>query len=270
MTHDSRDVHALCLGWDVGGWHGSRDGLGALVLRADGTVDVAGSPVRCSLGREIAEGRFSLDVIVRRLAVASTPDAVNRVVLGIDAPFALPESFTEAVGTPLNVRHGLAGGLPADYIENRLAFRFTDREVFRLTGKHPMSASFNLLTNSTMKGRAALSQLAATDSDDVRVLPFDHDDEDARLVVIEVYPALWKREGCARNPALRKVLEALPEDLDPDAVDGVLSALTAAAYEATRMELESDLPWILPPPSQEPRVRTEGWIYIPACAERQR
>jgi len=51
---------ALCLGWDVGGWHGQKDGLACVSLFADGTVRRAGRAQAAGLGKVIAAG--SLDV----------------------------------------------------------------------------------------------------------------------------------------------------------------------------------------------------------------
>ena len=51
---------ALCLGWDVGGWHGRKDGLGAVALYGDGSVHRVGHGKQASLGRMIAGGVLAL------------------------------------------------------------------------------------------------------------------------------------------------------------------------------------------------------------------
>lgn len=253
----------LCLGWDVGGWHGERDGVAALLLHPDGTITRVGRTGCHALGPVIAASALSLEHLAALAGVAHLVPRAARIVVGIDAPLAFPRAFAEVVSGPPEAVRTPFGGVPfGRFIDNPLAFRHTDRVVFAETGKLPLSPALDSLTNNATKARAAAAQLRARTPAEVSVLPFTPDG--ACVAMLEVYPALWKpfRSRQAAPAALRELLDAYYAVADEDERDALLCALVAASYEATRTGRAGCwLPRVRCPKATDPV--TEGWIYFP-------
>lgn len=260
-------METICLGWDVGGWHGGKDALAALALSDDGTIRRVGSTVRLSLGPVIAERGLTLRSVAQPIGLDREIEAAERVIVGVDAPFGFPVQFQREVGADLASAEGVGGPLPDDYIDNPLAYRESDRAVFSATDKRPLSPSFDKLTNNITKTRAALSQLVRHHSD-LRVVPFQQDS--TRCAVVEVYPALWEsaRDGDSLDRSLVDILADFATSPTDDERDALLSALAAAAYECARTGRDSSFPDVLLPPDGEESVREEGWIYGPVTKSR--
>lgn len=257
-------AQTLLLGWDVGGWHGRKDGVAALRHLPDGQLDPAGQPSTCGFGELIARGTINLAALAEQAGVANLLASAERVVVGIDAPLGLPREFVRAVNAPIT-RVPVLGRTLSGKMDNPLAYRVTDRFVFERSGKSPLSASFDILANNTSKARAACAQLRASD-DRVRIIPFE--DDDGAVAVIEVYPALWRVIGGRAAALAEQVVERCAGSND-DERDACLCALTAGCYEATRTgRAGNELPAVaLPAPELSQIVREEGWIYAPIAPE---
>jgi len=253
----------LCIGWDVGGWHGKRDGLAALALSPDGAVDPVGRHCTVSLGDLVARGALTLQMMAERLELGTTFGSATRLILAVDAPLGFPRAFVQAASSRFDAVPSLNVPLTEGWIKNPLAYRETDRYVFEKTEKQPLSPSLNALANNTSKARAACACLRRKDSR-VRIAPFESDDSE--VAVIEVYPALWKKD---MSGVAVEMLDRVG-NTDKDQKDAYLAALTAACYEQARTAAGGQsLPSVMtPPPGLSEVVRVEGWIYAPVLRGR--
>ena len=267
MVHE-----VLYIGWDVGGWEGSCDGLAVLRCGRDGHVELCGEPKRVRLGRRLTN-EFRADDL---LAACGVVQPRNRVVIGIDAPLGWPAEFVRLVTAG---PHGPEPYVPGDggEIENRLAYRLTDRVVRKRCGKKPLSGAFDRLGGNATKA-ITVCQLLRKNAGAV-VVPQEEDTEQP-VVICEAYPAPWKEHARKEGGLLKSAAEALPGlDMPPlgtDEADAVLCALTAACYDNQARELKRGLPELWLPEDEftianvEPGgtrlVQQEGWIYFPKAA----
>jgi hypothetical protein len=256
---------ALCIGWDVGGWHGRKDGLAVLALFNDGTVQRVGRCQRAALGDMVYSGILDLEQLLG--LVGMLPEIRwPRIVIGIDAPLGLPCAFVESSASRLTDNPARIGRLPATVVENRLAYRDTERAVcaeyrprFR-KGWRPLSPSFDGMGSNISKARRAAAQLRTLEPELVRVVPFEADT--TAVAVIEVYPALWNAlRSDELDPSVAAVVGSAKSEPLPDVRDGVLCALAAACYERTLRDMKGR-PQVTLPPDNE-LVTREGWIYAP-------
>jgi hypothetical protein len=201
------------IGWDVGGWHGS--GNAVVVLRwAGGRMERVGA------------GCERLPRSVPTLADFEAIVACRSVVVGIDAPLGLPTDYRALVS------NGTFTGCPdptAPFLENRLAFRETDRAIARrFPSKAPLSASFDKLGNPATV--AMLYASAWTRGAGPRVGRESSSGGDVP-VVLEVYPALSK-DAPTRASAARPAYAGHLGGLAPDThlYDAAISAILALGW----------------------------------------
>lgn len=252
----------LAVGWDVGGWCGNKQAVAA--LRWDGgRADWLGKA--CCFTLADLPDDWGLNQLLRRAWKDGPEDALRhyQVVLAIDAPLGFPTEFSDL----------LAGRTPGPFapdgreINNRLAYRETDRHVFTTFNKKPLSASFDKLGNNATVAMVHTRRLRQ--QNELRVPPFDEPD-DSIATGIEVYPALVKQKRKRGDteplPCNASVNELLPPGSQPgsDECDACICALMALAYgHAGRIP---GLPRIEPvPPPLTETIRREGWIYYPAA-----
>lgn len=239
------------VGWDVGGWHGK--GNAVVVVRW------TGERVQC-LGagcERLPVGSPSLADFVahfcRAVAATAVRTAVS-VVVAIDAPLGFPTAFrellTDPTATPQNPR--------GTFIDNRLAFRETDREIARrFPRKPPLSASFDKLGNpATVAMRHAYAwtrgagPLVTRDATPAPGLP----------AVIEVYPALSKEASERKSAARARYRAHIDPDPHPHLYDAAISAVLA-------------LGWAVGDDARLPRLAVtasepgEGAIWYPAHSD---
>jgi hypothetical protein len=88
------------------------------------------------------------------------------------------------------------------------------------------------------------------------VLPFDPPG-DGRRILLEAYPALFKRAGVVVERARALLPDGLVDGSDEK--DAAICALTAVAYAGAKDER---LPRLVRPPST-PSTPTDGWIFGP-------
>ena len=190
---------------------------------------------------------------------------------GIDAPFAWPEVFLEAV-----TAHARDGSFPADYRDPRLQFRATDRFVARVA-RRPLSVSTNLIGVTAMRCARLLHEMGERRG--ARVDPAGVDR------VAEVYPAAalvaWGGRAAGLDPggyktgpaapaARRALVDALRARawlrLDRAAADacersdhGLDALLAALVTRAAVRGLTHE-----PGTAEERRLApVEGWIHVP-------
>jgi predicted nuclease with RNAse H fold len=260
----------LYLGWDVGGWEGSRDGLAVLRWTQTGRLELASAPTRVRLA-DLMNERFGAHDLLRAAGLDTPWD---RVVIGIDAPLGWPAEFVRLVGSAPQLTSPYLPG-PGGEIENRLAYRYTDRVVRRRWGKKPLSAAFDKLGNNATKA-ITLCQLLHGNCGAV-VVPQEEQDGQG-VVICEAYPALWKQDARRDGPLLAPAAEALASLPMPSfgthEADAVLCALTAAWYDNQVRGLRQNLSELWFPEDEfamadceadgAELVRQEGWIYFPS------
>ncbi|MHC5796353.1 DUF429 domain-containing protein [Lacisediminihabitans sp. FW035] len=200
--------------------------------------------------------------------VAVAPSVTS---LGIDCAFGWPDDFVAFVAahsTGDRTDRSLAerGGTGMEW-RRRLAYRETDRETRRLTGRWPLSVSTDRLGLTAMHCAALLESLEQT------IGPVDRA---GGGVVAEVYPSAtlrrwgfstvgYKTDAGIRSTLLGALLERAPW-LDAgsvaevmvasdDAFDAVIASLAARAHALGR--------WHRPPPESLDRAGREGWIVLP-------
>lgn len=235
------------LGWDVGGWLGRKQGAAAIGWSPNDGLRWLGQPASFRLpGGD--EPRLTPGGIASR--AGATLDGAQRVIVGIDAPLGFSKEYVQLVA-------GGAGRLhrPTRDIDDRLAFRDSERFVHDRFGKKPMSAPHNMLgANATV----AISHARAWRELGFAMLPFDGAFADRAC--IEVYPALEKDKGLLAARWTRLGIQ-VPSGVKrgSDAFDAAICALIAIAF-ATRGE--AGLPSICGPSGPHAAgARDEGWIY---------
>jgi predicted nuclease with RNAse H fold len=189
--------------------------------------------------------------------------------IGIDCAFGWPDEFVSFVTAHASLEPGgsaIDGGL--DW-RRTLAYRETDRDVRRRTGRWPLSVSTDRLGLTAMRCAGLLARIAESG---VAV------DRSGAGLVVEVYPGaslrLWglPTTGYRTEPAARAVLLAALAQAEPrldlgehaalmlrsaDAFDAVIAALAARSAALGRSGV--------PPSGSEQRARREGWIALPTC-----
>jgi len=239
----------VCAGWDVGGWMGRKHGAAAVAWnRTTGEIQWMGRPGVFGL-----VGRLALHEFVGQAAGGgdlALLGAGTRLVVAIDAPLGYPTDFQRLVAgdaVPLS--------RPDREIDNRFAYRETERHVRSTLGRKALSAPFDKLGNNAT---VAISHARRwSEENGLRIAPFQ-EVSGGDSVIIEVYPALEKsREG----RACQAIADLIPEgvELGTDAYDAAICAVLALAYAADGMV--EGLPRLCGPQTDDPVIEEEGWIY---------
>ncbi|MDJ0337867.1 DUF429 domain-containing protein [Cryobacterium sp. PH31-O1] len=233
-------------------------------------VDLAAEPKGTALAvidwTDTRAGLIELNLGVADEVIVEAAGTVQK--LGIDCAFGWPDEFVQFVlahssGDP--DLPGVDGGIAW---RRTLAYRETDREVRRLTGRWPLSVSTDRLGLTAMRCAGLLSRIAQAG---IRV------DRSGSGVVAEIYPGaslrLWgfTTTGYRTDPAMRAQLLQRIQDAAPwldlgvfapqmitsaDAFDAVIAALAARSAALGFYEP--------PTPIMLDRARREGWIVLPA------
>lgn len=188
--------------------------------------------------------------------------------LGIDCAFGWPDEFVHFVVAHASGNQNLPGVDGGIAWRRTLAYRETDREVRRITGRWPLSVSTDRLGLTAMRCAGLLARISEAD---IAV------DRSGSGLVAEIYPGaslrLWgfsttgyRTDPAIRSDLLREVQDAAPWlDLGPfapqmitstDAFDAVIAALAARSAALGRYEP--------PAPLLLNRARREGWIVLPS------
>jgi hypothetical protein len=247
----------LAVGWDVGGWHGTKQAVAVALLEGD-ILRWQGRPALFSIANLHESGGSAVDLT--RLAWPEAPDDVldrYRVTIAIDSPLGFPEMFAQVL-----VSDDVPKVEASTFYENPLAFRECDRWVYRTFGKRPLSASFDKLGNNAVV--AIIHARKWSQLQGFQIAP-QHGQEPGDRTIIEVYPALVKRADTVDRRCYERFGRLLPTELEPgtDQYDAAICAVLAASYGVTQLDDTSDLPSLMLPPDSIPRstLKDEGWIY---------
>ena len=207
----------------------------------------------------------SLEVEVSDLRIVSA--AADFEKLGIDCALGWPAAFAEFLKSLGRENQGAPFSADKDFRRN-LAYRETDRNLHRLTGKWPLSVSTDRLGLTAIRAAGILSQLSHAG--------FEVDRTGTGLVV-EVYPGAtlrtWGfvtagyrdstdvRRGLLLELAERAAWLTLPPKLlklateNCDSFDAIFAALAARAAQLGRYHA--------PSVQQMALAKTEGWLALP-------
>jgi hypothetical protein len=150
-------------------------------------------------------------------------------------------------------------------IENPLAYRETDRHIYRTFRKKPLSGSFDKLGNNATVAMVHTRRLSTAGQ--LRVAPFD-EPQIGIPTAIEVYPALLKRKKRISDQSAAECFPTvgalLPRNVSDgtDECDACLCALLALAYGYRGQFV--GLPTIQGPTDAIEETKHEGWIFYPA------
>jgi predicted nuclease with RNAse H fold len=190
--------------------------------------------------------------------------------LGIDCALGWPASFVDFVSRyshPSLEGANFDGGI--DWRRD-LAYRETDREVHRLTGRWPLSVSTDRLGMTALRCAGLLTKLHQSG---VEI------DRSGLGRVVEIYPAasmrIWGIEnaGYRNTEAIRKQVIGQITNIAPwlnlahhtdlmvescDAFDAVIAALAAASVAKGKSTK--------PPEDKLQLARVEGWVSLPVSS----
>ncbi|AXF57672.1 DUF429 domain-containing protein [Salicibibacter kimchii] len=237
------------IGWDVGGWLGSNHGVA--ICEWDSTkqtIEWKGAPTEISIPNS---GRLSLQQLISSVDDTLDSDDDRRMIIGVDAPLGYPKAFKQLINGEIN-----PVDKPEKEIQNPLAYRYTDRAIYEMLGKKPLSAVFDRIGNNTT---VAMSHAKLWEKrDGFKIYPMEKQGKEDKKIIIEVYPALLK--ASKKSEAHTNIRQYLPTNIKPgtDAYDACICALYAIAFGVN----DSPLPNLAHPPTHEKEtVKEEGWIY---------
>jgi hypothetical protein len=169
----------LAAGWDLGGWIGPKQGVA--VLRFGNDMEWLGTATSFRLADPPTDA--GLPGLIRKAWPEASAEvlATHRIVVGVDAPLGYPLAFTRLLVGDANIDVQTS----APEIDNPLAYRATDRWVYRTFGKKPLQATFDKLGNNATVARRWFRM------HDIAVLPFEAASAE-ESAIIEVYPALGR------------------------------------------------------------------------------
>lgn len=235
------------IGWDVGGWLGKKHGIA--------TAEYSGDKIKWVL-KPSATGLPESGFVPRDFY----PDFDNHddtviVTAGIDAALAYPAAFRRLVsGQDAKIEK------PGAEIDNLFAYRDTERHIYQMFQKKPLSATFDKLGNNT--SLAIMTARKWCREYNFCLQPANKAGEHhTSHHLIEVYPSLIKSKGFA--PIYSQLIKHIPPEVkvNSDAFDAALCALLAVSYGLSG---ESTLlPALVFPPDDWNNENGEGWIYYP-------
>jgi len=248
----------LGIGWDVGGWIGRKQAV-AVAEWKESSVRWLGTPMCFSIA-QLGENWSVIDLV--RCAWPEAPGEIlqtHDLVMAIDAPLGFPVAFSKLLAGWSTPRVDPTSA----EIDNRLAYRETDRHIYRTFGKKPLSASFDKLGNNATVAMVHTRRLATAGQ--LRVVPFDEPKKEIPTA-IEVYPALLKQKRRIDQSAecLSNVRALLPKGVSngTDECDACLCALMALAYGHGGHIV--GLPPMQAPTGAISEIKREGWIFYTA------
>jgi predicted nuclease with RNAse H fold len=242
----------LGIGWDVGGWMGSKQGVAAASFDIDTRqFEWIGEPVNTNIRNHRT---WTPATILSMLDERVDIDCFDEIVVGIDASLGFPSQFRRLVNHQVvNMPH------PAKEIDNPFAYRYTEQHLFEKFGKKPLSATFDKLGNNTTL--ALYYALQWCQENGYRIVPRNGEPTCSKTV-IEVYPALVKTmDRWGKEDIQEELLSKIPENvpLNSDAYDAAICALLALLFKGKGQFMEKIT--LKGPDMDDELVREEGWIY---------
>ncbi len=239
----------LGIGWDVGGWMGSKQGIAAATFDLD-TQKFAwiGTPRNTNLKKH---KHWTPESIVETLNPMISVEDFDEVTIGMDASLGFPISYKKLVNQEVQDIK-----VPSKEIQNPYAYRDTERHIFEKFGKKPLSAPFDKLGNNTT---LALSfALKWYREEGFKMIP-QQGDKSNKHVMIEVYPALVKT--MEQTFIKEEILQLIPSEVNPrsDAYDAAICSILALLLKGNGRFIENVT--LQDPCIPIETAKEEGWIY---------
>ena len=244
---DKMNITLYALGWDVGGWMGKNNSF--VLLECNRKNNKLNWYYNAD-NYQLDEGElFELETIFNNLVNKPLLEDVD-LVLGIDAPLTFPKKFINFLNDEKKYITK-----PELEIFNPLAFRATDRYIYRQYGKKPLSATFDRLGNNATVAMSHIRYWQEKLDIEVNNLQFNK----KSVNVIETYPALLKPGKYKK--AFPKIHKLIPEQINKgtDNYDAALCALMALQFGFNNNY--DGLPSLVYPPQKKQIYKDEGWIY---------
>lgn len=237
----------FALGWDVGGWMGKNNSF-VLVEICDNRDQLKWFFSENNFQIKHNE-LFNLNDVFKKLYKKDLPEKIS-LAIGIDAPLTFPREFINFL-----TNRDKYISKPEKEIFNHLAYRRTDRYIYKKYGKKPLSATFDRLGNNAT---VAISHIRYWSKDYNIEINQDKFLKE-KINIIESYPALLKPKKYER--AFNKIDQIIPDEIfkGTDQYDAALCALMAAQFGSENSF--KGLPKLKYPPSEEEIYKKEGWIY---------
>src|SRR6056297_247071 len=235
------------LGWDVGGWMGKNNSFVLIkVNRTSGKLNWFYNDSNYQIKQD---NLFDLTDIFNDLTNETIKSNLD-IVLAIDAPLTFPKQFIKFLNN-----NGEYIKKPKLEIFNPLAYRETDRYIYKNYGKKPLSASFDRLGNNTTVAISHLRYWPNYHTIEINNLEFNED----KINAIESYPALLK-PGKYKQ-AFSEIHKLIPVNIKEgtDQYDAALCSLMAVQFGFNNNY--DDLPSLVFPPAERQIYKDEGWIY---------
>lgn len=245
---DKMNNTLYALGWDVGGWMGQNNSF--VLLKSNGNNDELNWYFNANNYQLNENELFDLKTILNDLVSRSLLLENVDLVIGIDAPLTFPKKFIQFIN-----REKEYIKKPELEIFNPLAFRSTDRYIYRRYGKKPLSATFDRLGNNATVAISHLRYWQKELDIEVNNLQFNKN----AVNIIETYPALLKPGKYKK--AFPKLHKLIPKSIKEgtDQYDAALCALMALQFGFNNGY--EGLPSLVYPPQERQIYREEGWIY---------
>lgn len=240
-----KSTKILSIGWDVGGWMGSKQGFSMCLWDTETKqLKWIGKAKEMSLPKSHLIS--PLDIIADLTDGANFSKCRNlQVIVAIDAPLGYPICFVEFLNgkNVINAR-------PVLEIENPLAYRETERHIHQKFGKKPLSSTFDKIGNNAT---VAISHINNWIKNDGFIRQPSH--ENGLKEIIEVYPALVKENAYL----FQSFDEEIPNEINrgTDAYDSAICALMGLKYYVG--EELFGMPCVSKLVKEE--YFSEGWIY---------
>ncbi|MFW6266173.1 MAG: hypothetical protein ACOC21_01265 [Halanaerobiales bacterium] len=243
----------IAVGWDVGGWMGSNHGFAVSKWNKEqGRVEWAAVPASYSIPYD---SLFYLDHIFSKMGLEKLNKLEdNKIIVAVDASLGYSKEYINFIqGKNKYFKK------PQKEIYNPLAYRETERIIYKKFNKKPLSAPFDRLGNNST---VAISHCRLwKEKYGFKLNPQDiseKNEEGENRIIIEVYPSLLKDEKfCDIEKRMR---ERIPAEVKrgTDAYDASLCSLMALSKEVEDKQL--DIPEPAGPPEGYSKTE-EGWIF---------
>jgi len=235
------------IGWDVGGWMGRKQGFSICLWdKNQHTFEWLGEPMQSSLpNNKIISPNDIFEMLLNYKVEEFVLDH-SEIVIGIDAPLGYPRKFTDFINGSNVFEHK-----PISEIMNPMAYRETERHIYNVFSKKPLSAAYDKIGNNAT---VAISHIREW------VINYGYIVQPSYNIgtknIIEVYPALIKE-----NVEYYKRFDGLiPYKVNrkSDAYDSSICAIMALKYYVGEDLLGIPKVFIL---DKFEDYVDEGWIY---------
>lgn len=248
-------MSTLSIGWDVGGWQGKNHGFALMKINSNRKPVIIGKPITLKIpnSQKQSGGLFELEKVVEEAGGGQLSD-YEKVVVAVDAPLGLPSAFKKFINDTDYIERR-----PGIEIDNPLAYRLTERDIYKTVGKKPLSAPFGRLGTSMT---VAMTHARYWAKKGFKTAP-QQGVEIGKKVIIETYPAAMKELEAFKQPEKY----GLPnfEFLSDHEKDAAICALVGLCYLKEDASFIGENVEIHHPEPRDSKClekyAEEGWIY---------